>query len=459
MKKFISIMMSLVLVCTLAPAVAGASALKWDNDIVYVENSGDSVELAKGGTLTVDYSEAAEELGHYWSSGSVEVSGSAATVTKTSTSCQLSATGNSTGTTTVKVTYQDGTSFSFTIDVFDLATSASATACVAQDPSQSCQIYGSYSYDYSSAEVNLPVKGLPASLPEGSELEVESDSNTEGGSWVDGNGAGSITLHVYGSGTHNIVISTPYGVSINAKVELTTLKLKEITTIKRTGSVVTKVKKKTTLTLMEGDKAVNAKWASTKKSIATVSSKGVVTGKKKGNCYVKATYAGQTIQVYVEVTSKKAYAAVQNAWKDYGSKIKYNQNKRNSKGYRDCSSFVSRCFYSNSPKRRVQVFGDKSWPMPAANQAKYLNKKKKCVAKKAVSISKLRPGDTVYYETGYAGKNNGYRNIDHAAIYVGNGWCLNTGRNRHDGKAYSSYAIGYRYYNSGTVKFIGRLCA
>ena len=73
----------------------------------------------------------------------------------------------------------------------------------------------------------------------------------------------------------------------------------------------------------------------------------------------------------------------------------------------------------------------------------------------ACSPVKLRPGDTIYYETDYAGKDaSQWRYIDHAALYVGNGYALNTGG--YGGKG----SVGLRYYRAGdpSVKFIGRPC-
>lgn len=49
------------------------------------------------------------------------------------------------------------------------------------------------------------------------------------------------------------------------------------------------------------------KWSSTKKSVATVTKKGVVKGKKIGSCYIKAKVAGKTLKC--KVTVKKPAVA------------------------------------------------------------------------------------------------------------------------------------------------------
>lgn len=195
-------------------------------------------------------------------------------------------------------------------------------------------------------------------------------------------------------------------------------------------------------------------WKSSKSSVATVSRSGKVTAKKKGIATISARVKGITVKCRVEVTSKKAYQAVKNGLKDSKTKLTYSQSKRMKKKYRDCSSFVSRCYWDSTLKRKIFAIGGnsaKSWAYNAAAQAKWLNAHKRCVAKKAVSANKLLPGDTIYYETDYAGKNKQYRHIDHAALYIGNGLVLQTGH-------YDGTAVGVAYYWAGdpSVKFIGR---
>lgn len=239
------------------------------------------------------------------------------------------------------------------------------------------------------------------------------------------------------------------------------LSFKVTADIKNTGSLTTYPGKKTTLAL-KGYAAGSAEvsWKTTKAAVAKVSKKGVVTAVRPGCCYVKATVGGKSTSLLVEVTSKQAYQAVQNAFIDKNTKIAYSQAKRMKKSYRDCSSFVSRCYWDSSLRRKIFAIGGsegKSWALPAADQAKWLKKRGKAVSEGPCSIEKLRPGDTLYFETDYAGKDKSqWRYIDHAAIYVGNGYVMDTGGRGGKG------TIGFRWckYSAKdkTIKLIGRPC-
>ena len=189
-------------------------------------------------------------------------------------------------------------------------------------------------------------------------------------------------------------------------------------------------------------------YESTNKKIAAVNaSTGKVTIKKNGSAYIKVKMGSTVVaKAMVEVTPKKQYKAVKNAYKDHKAKYKYSQKKRMQKKYRDCSSFVSRCYYDKSLGRKLYTIGPKyarTWALTAAGQAKWLNKKGKRVAYKAVSFDKLLPGDLVYYRT-YTGSGKEWRGIDHAAMYIGGGMCMDE--------------RGYRWYYKGdpSVRFIGR---
>jgi cell wall-associated NlpC family hydrolase len=201
--------------------------------------------------------------------------------------------------------------------------------------------------------------------------------------------------------------------------------------------------------------AKGVKFASDNTLVAKVSKKGKVTPRQLGNTTVRVTAEGHTFTCAVGVTSKKGYKAVKNAEADLKKKYVYSQPKRMQKSYRDCSSFVSRCYWDLGLGRKLFLIGGndaKNWAYPAAEQAQWLNRKHKRVAYKAVSADKLLPGDTLYFETDYAGRNKSYRHIDHAGIYVGGGLYLNTGG--YGGKG----AVGYRQYRPGdsSVKYIGR---
>lgn len=475
MKKLVCLLVSVAMLCTLVPAAANAYYYDEDDGVIDVD-SDDNAQIACGGTLTIDF------YGGFPSSYYSDVEWYEAKVTDGSEYAQISASeedyrivahGLSAGVATVTVSYSydfyddvphDVESFQFTITAFELATTVSGTAYDSVDPTSSCWAYSNYGSDMGYATAKVKVPGLPADAY----LECKDTHKYGSDTDVYSNGAGSMKFYVYGKGKHRITVYTTYGINISVTVTYKLVKLKPITTIKRTGSIVTKPKQKTALTLKANSKDVsaNATWTSTNTKIATVSSKGVVKGKGKGHCYVKVKFGTVKMKLYVEVTSAKAYAAVDNAWEDYKTKIYYSQAKRNLKGYRDCSSFTRRCYYSNSPYRRVAVFGDTSWPLNAAGQASYLNSRGKCVAKKPVSISKVRPGDTVYY--GGGSSNSGeYLGIYHADLYVGNGFCLGTSYwhnyaiDKGKTKQYNKYHIGYSNYTVGSpgVVFIGRLCS
>lgn len=236
---------------------------------------------------------------------------------------------------------------------------------------------------------------------------------------------------------------------------------KKTANIKNTGSLTTYPGQKSKLkAVVTGAEDAVVTWKSTNKAIAKVNKSGVVTAVAPGRCYIKASVGSVSKKLLVEVTSEKAYQAVQNAFVDKQTKIKYSQKKRMQNLYRDCSSFVSRCYWDNKLGRKIFAIGGadaKSWALPAADQARWLKKKGKCVATKACSIANLRPGDTLYFETDYAGKDSSqWRYIDHAALYVGNGYVMDTGGKGGKG------TIGFRWckYSAKdkTIKLIGRPC-
>ena len=201
------------------------------------------------------------------------------------------------------------------------------------------------------------------------------------------------------------------------------------------------------------------KWTTSNKAVAKVNSKGQITYAGLGSCVVQATFGSVTVSIPVECTYKKAYKAVANGFADMHTLLTYDQGKRMEKDFRDCSSFVSRCFWDASLGRKIFAIGGtagKSWALPAAEQAQWLNKQKKCIAKKAVDPSLLLAGDTVHTETQYAGPTDFYLHIDHVSLYVGNGMVLTTG-----GWSHLGGTIGLRSYSADdeSVRFIGRPCA
>ena len=259
-----------------------------------------------------------------------------------------------------------------------------------------------------------------------------------------------------------IVLALAFALPATASAEgYSALTLMKTSAVKDTKSLVTYPGHKSKLKVaLYGNRTLDLTWKSSNPKVAKVNQKGTVRGKKIGRCYITASNEYGSVKVLVEVTSAKAYQAVRNGFADMQTKIVYSQAKRMQKYYRDCSSFVSRCYWDPKLGRKLFVIGDswaQTWALPAADQAKWLNSKGKRVSWKACSVKKLRPGDTLYFETDYAGKDKTqWRYIDHAALYVGNGYVLDTDGSGGKGE------IGYRwrkyYQGDKKIKFIGRPC-
>ena len=172
------------------------------------------------------------------------------------------------------------------------------------------------------------------------------------------------------------------------------------------------------------------KWSSSDKSVAKVSKTGKVTAKGLGRCTITAKVGKKTYKCKVESTYKGAYQAVKNAMEDFDKELIYSQEKRMDEDYRDCSSFVSRCYWDSSLGREIFAIGGedgKKWAYNAASQASWFASRGSCLATSAISIDQLLPGDIIYYQTNYDGENDEYLHIDHCGLYVGQGKVLNTG--------------------------------
>ena len=289
-------------------------------------------------------------------------------------------------------------------------------------------------------------------------VEYVSDSCKTGNSSVSSSWKNRVRLYVYGLGTHVIKLKA-YNQTFTCVAVLRHMSMGASADLKNTGSLVMYPGKKSTLSVkLTGTSNPKVRWKTGNADIATVSQRGVVAAQNKGKCYIYATVGSTTIKTLVEVTSREAYSAVRNAFADLRAGITYSQAERMSDGKRDCSSFVSRCYWDDSLNRHIFIIGDgwaSSWAYTAAGQAQWLNDHDKRIAYSACSSKWLLPGDTVYFETDYAGKDaSQWRYIDHASIYVGNGLLLNTHGSGGNGD------IGFGYYRAKdpSVKFIGRPC-
>lgn len=303
--------------------------------------------------------------------------------------------------------------------------------------------------------VKVPVSGISKN----SEFDYESP----GGEAVDSTHLLEGYLVIYASESVKIKITID-GKEFTVTIKVLKAELESSNKLsKYLGSIVTYKGKKDTLTLrINGKKASARSWKSTNTSVAKVDKSGKVTGgKNTGRAYIRAYLDEKTYLEYlVECTYKGAYQAVSNGFHDleYGDggkykKIKYSQAKRMSKGYRDCSSFVYRCYCDPKLKRKIFDIGNVGgyWATNASAQARWLKSKGKTVANKIVDAKKLLPGDTMY--TRGPQKNGEWRNIYHAFLYVGNGYVITTWYS--DGKKKTLAMQPYTYDGSNVV-YIGR---
>ena len=113
----------------------------------------------------------------------------------------------------------------------------------------------------------------------------------------------------------------------------------------------------------------------------------------------------------------------------------YSQERRNQEGYFDCSSFTYWVYSQLGGS--LQHGGSNT----AASQARYIAE-----SSLAVSYDSLAPGDLVFYSFGV---NNRYLNIDHVAIYAGDGYVVDA--------SFSKKKVVYRpIYSTGNIVLCGR---
>lgn len=202
---------------------------------------------------------------------------------------------------------------------------------------------------------------------------------------------------------------TTVTITINNKEFILTVRTTNVT-INKSSAVIAK-KKKTKLKVSGYSGKVT--WKSTKKKNASVSSKGVVKGKKVGNAVIYAEIEGSRIGCAVSVVTAKRKKVITKA-KNI-AKGTYSQAKRMSKGYYDCSSLVWRAY-----QKEGKSLGNKNYAPVAADLCKWCishNKRIKGGLNNAnIQNMKLRPGDLLF-ETG---ANNGrYKGVYHVEMFVG----------------------------------------
>lgn len=192
--------------------------------------------------------------------------------------------------------------------------------------------------------------------------------------------------------------------------------------------VVTNPKLKTTYALIAPKKTAKIKlsgvaaeskisYRSMKKSVATVSKSGVITARKCGKASIVVTADGNTFNFQVEVSPQRAIDACNTGYSIMYSSS-YSQARRMSTGYYDCSSLVFRSYGCDTGL----LGGISSWAPTAASMASYMQSTGKVISYRGVDVSKLLPGDLIFYKAPY---NNGrFKNIYHVSMYYGNGFRL-----------------------------------
>lgn len=213
----------------------------------------------------------------------------------------------------------------------------------------------------------------------------------------------ALTINAWSKGT------TVLTITINNTVFTLKVIASEVSINKNSSLLV--LKKKTTLKIRGYSDKV--KWKTMNKKVASVSSAGVVKGKKTGSTIVYAEVGSHRLGCAVSVLTSKQKKVI-NAAKKLGRGT-YSQPKRMLKGYYDCSSLVWRAY-----KKIGKTFGDRSYAPVAANIAKYLFKNKKRIKgglnSKNINGMKLRPGDLAF---GTGAKNGRYKGIYHVEMFVG----------------------------------------
>lgn len=388
-----------------------------------------------------------DDYQHGWSEGTFSVTDSEIA----SVDAAGNLTGKKIGSTSLYITDAAGDWLEITVEVVAPVTVRKTTYNVYHNLNEAAQADWWY---FSYPTVKVSVKGMDS----GTVVEC---GNVDG-IWLGAvdTSKGYFELEVSKSGTVPVTID---GKLFEIKIKYYEAEVSASDTIsKYLKSIVTYKGKKDTLILkLNGKKKAPKSWKSMNTAIASVNKSGQVTGKKIGRVYIRAYLDdGSYIRFLVECTYKGAYQAVNNAFHDYESGdgkgykvIRYSQPKRMNKGYRDCSSFVSRCYYDTTLGRKIYKIGNAggNYAATAADQAKWLKSKDKTVANKLVSESKLLPGDTMY--TKGPTKNGQWRDIYHAFIYVGNGRVLSTYTS--DGKGKTLALLPYSYDGSHVV-YIGR---
>ena len=214
----------------------------------------------------------------------------------------------------------------------------------------------------------------------------------------------TIYLSCYNSGT------TDLSITINGR----TFPLKvTVYQVKINSSSVLLTKSQTKQLKVSGIPA-KITWKSSNPKIATVSSKGVVKGKKTGNVIITAKAGDTRLGCVVSVTTTKVKKTIAKA-KKIGATCKYSQAKRMSAGYYDCSSLVWKAYSPNGVR-----FGSSSYAPTSRNQAKWCKDHHRIVkggfSSKNLQKLSLLPGDLMFESSD---PENLYGSIYHVEMFTG----------------------------------------
>ena len=172
-----------------------------------------------------------------------------------------------------------------------------------------------------------------------------------------------------------------------------------------------KKKYKITITGYEGDVI----WKSSNPSIASVDSKGNVTGKKIGNCIITAMIDEHYLGCAVSVTTSKLKKVTERATY-IGTHWKYSQPKRAKKGYYDCSALVWKAY-----KEKAHVtFGTPGYPGNTTSESAWCKRKGLMIKggmtyKKFIKM-KVNPGDIMFKSSD---NKNKYGTTYHVEMFTG----------------------------------------
>lgn len=213
-----------------------------------------------------------------------------------------------------------------------------------------------------------------------------------------------ITLEPSTMGSATVTVSI-YGKKFKMKISTIAVSIKKNSLLMAKG-------KSQTLKLSGVSSGI--KWSSTNKKVATVSSKGVVKGKKAGNAVIKAKVGNVLLGCAVSVVTDKRLKVINRA-KQIAKTCTYSQPKRMQSKYYDCSSLVWKAY-----SKYEQNFGSKSYAPVAADLALWCANRKK-VIKDGITYDntqkmKYNAGD-LYFATG--APNGRYQGISHVEMISG----------------------------------------